>query len=334
MKNWILGSTKAIGFRFSKDELIENPQRNPCVLFDEKGEWQTGYSFYRTCSNVSIGLWPFNQRIGPTKWLLPPNIKEEDKTLFDMAELMFGNIVLPERKVGYNATESKDVRKRDESTQGAHSNGHARLCGQAKPLPVVSANGNAAKVSIPTTSNRVMMEKTTRVGIATSQWKPVYKTYMDEDARIRGHKRYPAAFCCDPVLPKIQGRTIENDKKHCFEPVELLEDPILKPTLLFTTSSRRTGVLLWAIDFGERWIRTSDWNGKIFGYGSISMEIENDDLLGWNNWSKALICLKWHKKNVCQINEKLCGCFIQYMEDKIANWSTGRRFELLNWPNQ
>ena len=241
------------------------------------------------------------------------NQKETPKR--DMAELIFGNILENKKENKSNAL------------KGRVQIGHAHLKGAAVRLQPVSAVLGPPRASFyPNYVEQNPNPKKPGQPAARKGSTPIYKTYMDVDTQIRGHKRYlQRPYPIDPVLPKIQGRVIENDKvlTH-FEPIQLGESAYFETTIsVHNLKPVELGALLWALDFGgAEGTRHQIGLAKSLGYGSVSIQVDSDDLFH---------VASFLEDSLESVDRASCvQAFITYMNTQIKDWSASRRiFELI-----
>jgi len=138
--------------------------------------------------------------------------------------------------------------------------------------------------------------------------KPEYKTFMSDDVKIRGWKRYPVRN--DNYDP--------TDKSKGYIP-KIPVDKYGKPNMEVTTSFKplatgsffdgrirfhnlkeiELGALLWALTFGDNeGFRHSIGMGKGLGFGNISIKIKNFD------------------------SKKYIEKFVEYMKTEVDKWET------------
>lgn len=181
---------------------------------------------------------------------------------YDLPELLFGTL---------HDEDQEDARP---SLKGRVSFGLARLVNDKKPSALP-----ATILSTPKPSYFPNYVKQPGGGLLHGELmeKQQYKTYMDDNAEIRGWKRYPArpAWGIQELTaeqrkkPKVQVQLHPLPEGACFEGRVRFHN--LRPEEL--------GALLWAISWGgNRRLRHSLGMGKPFGLGQVRLEYKVEDL--------------------------------------------------------
>ncbi len=153
-----------------------------------------------------------------------------------------------------------------------------------------------------------------------------YRTLMDEDARLRGYKRYPARPVehCN-VQPLTSDQQDNNKVKVSLETLPV--QTTFEGRLVFhNLKAEELGALLWAITWGGRAeLRHSLGMGKPFGFGQVCFDIDTDrSRLVPNDPSLP-------ESPLAEKMTTLIDGFVDYMEGKIRSrggWS--RSPQMLN----
>lgn len=134
-----------------------------------------------------------------------------------------------------------------------------------------------------------------------------YKTMMDDDARIRGWKRYPVSRDHQiPAPEKGQGENVISKLKPLNGSVSYLAK-----LRFHNLSPIELGAMIWCITWGQDpSLRHSVGMGKSFGLGQISIEIDEpaSDLIANNPALSAPTLIE------------LCIQFEMLMNDRYPNW--------------
>lgn len=139
-----------------------------------------------------------------------------------------------------------------------------------------------------------------------------YKTLMDNDACLRGWKRYPVRNKPNPMTVGAAPKKVSS----CFRP--------LQPNIVFTgkihfhnLKKEELGALLWAITWGEdKTLSHAVGMGKPYGFGQIKAEIS------------SLECLYNHSddneyKEASENKRKVwMKIFTDYMKKNDSNWES------------
>lgn len=157
----------------------------------------------------------------------------------DLAELIFGHVPLSHRGGGG---------EREATLAGRVSFGLGRLHAGGSALPKVQEVLGGPKASFYPS----YVEQDPGVpGADPIGGKDRYKTYMDADARVRGHKRYRMQpdVVKGPEPPKRRDGTVNTDVATVFRPLEA--GTVFHSTLrVHNLRPVELGALLWALDFG------------------------------------------------------------------------------------
>ncbi|MCP4702800.1 MAG: TIGR03986 family CRISPR-associated RAMP protein [Gammaproteobacteria bacterium] len=219
----------------------------------------------------------------------PKESLRADNRLYDLPELLFGAV---------------NEKKTDFSLRSRVSFAAARLEGKAeedKSLPVTVLNG--PKPSYYPAYVRQPAEEKLKENQA-------YRTYMDDNAEVRGWKRYPAqprwkVFTADEAGG---GRVKAKSEKAKIKLFPLKKGASFTSAVtLHNLRPMELGALAWALIWGgKKHLRHGLGMGKPYGLGQISIEISAADLF-FVNPEKA------EKPDIA----KCLQDFVQCMED---NW--------------
>ena len=201
----------------------------------------------------------------------PLDAKDEEK--MDFAELIFGHV--PTQRREDSGTEHPGLK-------GRVSVGLGKLEGEARGLDEVEAVLGTPKASYYP-SYVEQSDSGPGRNAKTAGGKPLYKTWMDPDARARGWKRFQVRRdVAAPVLPtRGDGRPMDISKVGTkFRP--------LAPGSRFKANVRvhnllpeELGALLWSIELGgDEEALHSLGMAKSLGYGAVKMRVTSPDLVG------------------------------------------------------
>lgn len=138
-----------------------------------------------------------------------------------------------------------------------------------------------------------------------------YRTFMDENAEIRGWKRYPAEkkqrIDYNPKLPTDKSGKVNEDVATKFIPLK--EGAVFKGSLrFFNLKPEELGALIWALTFGgNKNCQHKIGMGKPLGFGRISIDLKCGDI----------DC----GKMVCDFEE--------YMSENVAGWKESEQIKEL-----
>lgn len=185
----------------------------------------------------------------------------------DLAELIFGHV--SSRGRGADAVEL--------SRKGRVSVGMAVAVGTPKPTKDVAVVLGAPKASF---YPAYVEQDPRRPGAPPTGGKDHYRTYMDDDVRIRGHKRYrPQPQAVEgPPLPTNQRGEVNSNVVTRFRP--LPAETRFQGTLrVHNLRLVELGAVLWACDFGARIDRFHTVGmGRNLGYGRSTLSLRSTDL--------------------------------------------------------
>ncbi len=113
--------------------------------------------------------------------------------------------------------------------------------------------------------------------------KPVYRSYMDDDARVRGWKRYqqfPGVVQPEPPRDARGKRLDASGVQSWFQPIEFNEGCGFRvPIRVHNLRPVELGALLWALDFGGApGARHGLGMAQSLGYGSVTLEVVEGEL--------------------------------------------------------
>jgi hypothetical protein len=118
--------------------------------------------------------------------------------------------------------------------------------------------------------------------------RPRYKTFMDDDVRIRGWKRYHALdrTVTPPAPVKNSGESMD-DSNVATRFAPLPEGTRFRGRIRFhNLSAVELGALLWALDFGEHSGAMHRLGmAKSLGYGNVTLTIRGGDIRDNATWS-------------------------------------------------
>ena len=151
-----------------------------------------------------------------------------------------------------------------------------------------------------------------------------YKTYMDEDAEIRGWKRYivrPDSSDMpkyDPPPTDKHGR-IKYKMATCFRPLKA-GTTFIGTIHVHNLRPEELGAVHWAITWGGNPnLRHSLGMGKPYGFGSVTVEVTESDLAWCAPGKSAKVDL-----DKCQKD------FVKMMGKEIPNWQESRQYKALH----
>ncbi len=197
----------------------------------------------------------------------------QDKGHFDLADLIFGHVPLDQREDG--SAEHRGLK-------GRVSIGLARPTGDHRDLPAVKAVLGSPKASYYPSYIEQRPGATGGAPPLDGAGKPVYSTYMDDDARVRGWKRYQQLEgVMQPEPPRdARGKVLDASKVQShFQPIELREGGFLAPIRIHNLRPVELGALLWALDFGgaDRALHGLGM-AQSLGYGSVRLGVSGNHL--------------------------------------------------------
>ncbi|MFH1465591.1 MAG: TIGR03986 family CRISPR-associated RAMP protein [Pseudomonadota bacterium] len=190
----------------------------------------------------------------------------------DLAELVFGHVPLARKGRG------ADRADREATLAGRVSFGLGRLRSGGNALPRVQEVLGGPKASFYPS----YVEQDPGVpGANPIGGKDHYATYMDPDARVRGHKRYrmQPEVVKGPEPPKRRDGTVNTDVATTFHPLEV--GSVFRSVVrVHNLRPVELGALLWALDFGGD---DGCYHGlgmaRSLGYGRCSITIAGTDLV-------------------------------------------------------
>lgn len=151
--------------------------------------------------------------------------------------------------------------------------------------------------------------------------RPQWKTYMDQDAKARGWKRYPRRRTTVP-LPAPPTNALGETNVRISSAFSPLPSGTRFRARIHVHNLRplEMGALLWALDFGGR---PACWHqlglAKAFGYGSVTLQIQACDLIQSDGGTPVDGALS-----------RALAAFVQYMEKAVAGWGKSRQlFQLI-----
>ena len=187
----------------------------------------------------------------------------------DLAELIFGHVPLARKGKGA---------EQEWLLKGRVSFGLMSAQGQVKPLPEVKAVLGAPKASY---YPNYIEQRPDRPGAPPPNGKDSYATFMDENVKLRGFKRYR-------VQPSVVASKLPDvgDKNRPNENVQTRFSPLPAGTR-FTGQLRvhnlrpaELGAVLWALDFGQaEGCLHMIGMARPLGYGACSIEISDARLI-------------------------------------------------------
>jgi hypothetical protein len=182
----------------------------------------------------------------------------------DLAETLFGHVPM---QSGKRAEDEPAARK------GRVSIGMAHLHEGGRELPSVKAILGAPKASY---YPAYVEQDPQRPGSAPVGGKDKYKTYMDDDARIRGFKRYRPHLSAEkpPPGPEKQNDNVWTE----FKPLD--KGTVFRTKVrLHNVKQEELGALLWALDFGgEKDTYHMLGMARSLGYGRCTLTVVGHDL--------------------------------------------------------
>jgi CRISPR-associated protein (TIGR03986 family) len=184
----------------------------------------------------------------------------------DLAELVFGHVPLARKGGGA---------EREPLLKGRVSFGLFAADPAAEPMAPVSAVLGTPKASY---YPAYVEQSPTRPG-ARPPNKDAYRTYMDKDVQIRGHKRYrvqPGVIQGPAPLRRNDG-TVNEDVGSTFRP--LPSGTVFRGKLrVHNLRPAELGAVLWALDFGDASCRHMLGMARPLGYGRSRFQIAGADL--------------------------------------------------------
>ena len=185
---------------------------------------------------------------------------DPDERSPDLASLLFGHVT----------THESDSSRETVALKGRVSVRNAVASGAPKPgAPVSGVLGSPKPSYYP---SYVRQSPRDNPAFDRGKVSGPYKTYMDDDAKLRGWKRYPIRSAVGGLpaggenvqtsfRPLPAGSTFESEVHlHNVRPAEL-------------------GALLWALDFGARpECRHALGQARPFGFGTVSLSIDSAEL--------------------------------------------------------
>lgn len=182
----------------------------------------------------------------------------------DLAELVFGHV--PERTRRGSAS-------LEDALKGRVSVGLARRVSGGAALPAVTSVLGSPKASY---YPNYVEQDPRNPGSPPAGGKDNYKTYMDADARIRGHKRYrpQPSVMKGPELPQRRDGSVNTTVGVTFRP--LPAETVFHSTIrVHNLRPVELGALLWSINFGAApgAFHTLGM-ARSLGYGRVSMSVE------------------------------------------------------------
>lgn len=140
--------------------------------------------------------------------------------------------------------------------------------------------------------------------------KTPYRTFMDDQAEIRGWKRYPARPRLSPATPGADGVT------QTLNP--LAAGAQFKGRLVFhNLRPAELGALIWSLTWGGRSdLRHSIGSGKPLGMGQVSIALDRAELQP-NDGSEGQALSAYQKK------------FSEYMNSQVEHWAKSDQIKAL-----
>lgn len=191
----------------------------------------------------------------------------------DLAELIFGHVPLARKGKGKGKGAEQEW-----LLKGRVSFGLMEAQGAITPLPEVKAVLGAPKASY---YPNYIEQRKDRPGAPPTGDKDSYATFMDDDVRLRGHKRYR-------VQPSVVASKLPDvgDKNRPNENVQSRFSPLPANTR-FTGQLRvhnlrpaELGAVLWALDFGQaEGCLHMIGMARPLGYGACTIEISGGKLI-------------------------------------------------------
>lgn len=232
----------------------------------------------------------------------------------DLSELIFGYVPTDRRD---------DADPEHRGLKGRVSVGLGRPEGEPKELSKVTAVLGTPKASYYPNYVEQRDDGPGRPPATGSDGKPRYQTWMDEDAKARGWKRFQVRTeLAQPTLPtKGDGSVMDISRVGTsFRPLDAgtrFQAPIRVHNLL----PEELGALLWALDFGgDPEALHSLGMAKSMGYGAVRLKVTSTDLDRVDGQPVDL--------------DRCRQAFIDYMEGQLSGEEGGWRgsreiFELL-----
>jgi hypothetical protein len=219
----------------------------------------------------------YRNSIGEVIERIQKGVKDERRENFDFAETLFGHVA-SQRGRGANDEAS------DASTKGRVSFGMARLIAGGQEKPPVTAVLGAPKASF----YPAYVEQSGHGDAPgrNASNKDSYRTYMDADARIRGHKRYRVQPepVKGPPLPSRGDGTTNTSVGTTFKPIAK-GAKFEAEVRVHNLHPAELGALLWAVDFGgEADARHTIGMARSLGYGRCKVALAGHALLSNNSW--------------------------------------------------
>ena len=261
---------------------------------------------------------PYDYSIGDT--IKNTSADHSDKSRHDMAELIFGYVN------GNDALRGRVQFSHFISDDAVEGKPLKTILGSPKPTYYPNYLEQLDEKSL---SNEIVG----RDGIPKFK-DPNYKTFMDQDARIRGWKRYPSENV--PADYNANGAK-EGDKSSTdFTPLQkgaTFEGHVR----FFNLRPVELGALLWALDFGgNKNCQHKIGMGKPLGFGRISVALTGVSNLMRGNDSE-LKSETVAKDAVSSFCEEYCSLFKKYMNDEILKWKEKHpdaKLPEMNWERQ
>ncbi|NQW62032.1 MAG: TIGR03986 family CRISPR-associated RAMP protein [Deltaproteobacteria bacterium] len=240
---------------------------------------QQGHMALRAFGLAMMFRLAYNKSIGEVIERIQPKVRDENLSNLDFAETLFGN-VSSQRGRDKSVDEASAIK-------GRVSFGLARLVSGGTEKPAVTAVLGAPKASFYPAYVEQSAHGDAPGRNATS--KDSYATYMDDNARIRGHKRYRVQpdVVKGPPLPSRGDGSTNTAVGTSFKPLTKgarFEAEVRVHNLY----AEELGGLLWALDFGgEPDARHTLGMAKSLGYGRCKISLISTNLLRNDDWEPA-----------------------------------------------
>ncbi|MBP5202006.1 TIGR03986 family CRISPR-associated RAMP protein [bacterium] len=290
---------------------LENGERVPVFyLGDDKEVHSFGLAMmYRL---------PYDYSIGDT--IKNTSADHSDKSRHDMAELIFGYVN------GNDALRGRVQFSHFISDDAVEGNTLTTILGSPKPTYYPNYLEQPDEKSL---SNKIV-----KYDGKTIFKDPNYKTFMDQDARIRGWKRYPS----ENVLADYNANGAKEGDKSSTDFTPLQKGATFEGHVrFFNLRPVELGALLWALDFGgNKNCQHKIGMGKPLGFGRISVALTGVSNLMRGNDSE-LKSETVAKDAVSSFCEEYCSLFKKYMNDEILKWKEKHpdaKLPEMNWERQ
>jgi hypothetical protein len=229
---------------------------------------------------------PYDNSIGDL--INKRNQQHRANNAFDLAELIFGTV------------DDNDGKR---SLKGRVSFAHAR---SEQPANHYKTTDHSTILNSPKPSYypNYIVQKQQDGKLQAAQ----YQTYMNEDAQIRGWKRYPARQHINiQPLEQGQGESVQSHLRPVISEVVRYSGKLRFHNL----KKEELGAVIWALTWGNnKNLRHAVGMGKSFGLGQISINVD---------WDASDIIANRPDDNKPELTETL-EVFTTMMSQKISNW--------------